>query len=175
MAAMITGAIGITVANPTDVVKVRLQNQGNPLFKDQIKTFYKGTTDCYVKIIRKEGVSALWTSWSANVVRNSVINAAEIASYDQYKQMLTHSGLMEEGTPCYLACAFGAGMTAAVFGSPFDVITTRHMNSPGVYKSPVDCAIQMVRSDGLGVLYKGFVPNVCRLGSFNICLWLTFE
>jgi solute carrier family 25 (mitochondrial uncoupling protein), member 8/9 len=27
IAAMITGAIGITVANPTDVVKVRLQNQ----------------------------------------------------------------------------------------------------------------------------------------------------
>jgi len=26
IAAMITGAIGITVANPTDVVKVRLQN-----------------------------------------------------------------------------------------------------------------------------------------------------
>ena len=27
MAALTTGAIGITVANPTDVVKVRLQNQ----------------------------------------------------------------------------------------------------------------------------------------------------
>jgi len=82
MAAMVTGAIGITVANPTDVVKVRLQNQGNPLSRDQAKTLYKGATDCYSKIIRNEGVSALWTSWSANVVRNSIINTAEIASYD---------------------------------------------------------------------------------------------
>ena len=79
---MITGAIGITVANPTDVVKVRLQNQvGQELFKKK-GVWYKGTVDCYSKIIKQEGVKGLWTSWSANVVRNSLINAAEIASYD---------------------------------------------------------------------------------------------
>lgn len=41
IAAMITGAIAISVANPTDVVKVRLQNQGNS------KLLYRGTLDCY--------------------------------------------------------------------------------------------------------------------------------
>ena len=83
IAAMITGSVAITVANPTDVVKVRLQNQSGSGEKK-----YKGSLDCYKKIWQHEGVKGLWTSWSANVVRNSVINAAELASYDQYKQIL---------------------------------------------------------------------------------------
>jgi len=82
LAAMITGAIGITVANPTDVVKVRLQNQTKSAHFKTKGVWYKGTIDCYQKTITNEGIAGLWTSWSANVVRNSIINAAEIASYD---------------------------------------------------------------------------------------------
>jgi solute carrier family 25 (mitochondrial uncoupling protein), member 8/9 len=41
--------------------------------------------DCYKKIIAKEGVTGLWTGMVPNIMRNSIINAAEIASYDQYK------------------------------------------------------------------------------------------
>jgi solute carrier family 25 uncoupling protein 8/9 len=56
LAALTTGAIGITVANPTDVVKVRLQNQrkndlisGDKSSKLTVK--YNGTLDCYKKTI----------------------------------------------------------------------------------------------------------------------------
>ena len=49
---------------------------------------YRGSVDCYKKIIEYEGIRGLWTSWSANVVRNSLINAVELASYDHYKQVI---------------------------------------------------------------------------------------
>lgn len=137
--------------------------------------YYNGTFDCYAKIIKHEGIKGLWTSWSANVVRNSLINCAELASYDQYKQMILERELMRDATPCYLTCAFGAGFTACIFGSPLDVLTTRHMNSPGKYKSPLDCGIQIVKNEGPLALYKGFVPNVLRLGVFNMVLQVTIE
>lgn len=120
------------MANPTDVVKVRLQNQGQGAVKR-----YSGTLDCYRKIVAQEGVRGLWTSWSANCVRNSIINAAELASYDQYKQMITQSNLMDDAPPCHMLCAFSAGFTAVVFGSPLDFCTTRQMNNPTLYKSPI--------------------------------------
>jgi|TARA_B110000285_G_C15017241_1_gene559680 hypothetical protein len=82
---------------------------------------------------------------------------------------------MEDGTAVVLTSAFGAGFTACVFGSPLDVVTTRHMNSPGKYKSPVDVLQKIIKKEGIKVLYKGFVPNVCRLGFFNMILWLTLE
>lgn len=35
----------------------------------------------------QEGVGALWTGLGPNVMRNAIINAAELASYDQVKQV----------------------------------------------------------------------------------------
>jgi len=35
----------------------------------------------------QEGLGALWTGLGPNVARNAIINAAELASYDQVKQV----------------------------------------------------------------------------------------
>lgn len=44
--------------------------------------------DCYRQIYKEGGLKGLWVGWGPNVMRNSIINAAELASYDQYKQMV---------------------------------------------------------------------------------------
>ena len=49
---------------------------------------YSGSIDCYRQIFQEGGVKGLWVGWGPNVMRNSIINAAELASYDQYKQMV---------------------------------------------------------------------------------------
>jgi solute carrier family 25 uncoupling protein 8/9 len=79
IAGLITGAIGISVANPTDVVKIRLQAQGSMKPSERR---YTGTLDCYRKIIAADGVPGLWVGIIPNIMRNSIMNAAEIASYD---------------------------------------------------------------------------------------------
>ena len=30
-------------------------------------------------------------------------------------------------------------------------------------------------NEGIFAFYKGFVPNIVRMGGFNMALWLTFE
>lgn len=35
----------------------------------------------------QEGLTALWTGIGPNIARNAIINAAELASYDQVKQV----------------------------------------------------------------------------------------
>ena len=39
----------------------------------------------YGMIVRQEGVKALWTGTTPNIARNSVVNAAELATYDQVR------------------------------------------------------------------------------------------
>jgi|TARA_B110001450_G_C17569939_1_gene460345 solute carrier family 25 uncoupling protein 8/9 len=78
---MITGTIGITVANPTDLVKIKMQAQGAGKING-IPPVYTGSMNCYTTLIREGGVKNLWTGWGPNCIRNSVINAAELASYD---------------------------------------------------------------------------------------------
>lgn len=85
LAGLCTGAIGISVANPTDVVKVKMQAQARTTGSGPVK--YTGCLDCYSKIYKADGLPGLWVGIIPNILRNSVINAAEIASYDQYKQM----------------------------------------------------------------------------------------
>ena len=80
LAGMTSGALAITVANPTDVVKIRLQAQSRS--SDPTQKKYNGAIDCYRKIIAADGVAGLWVGVFPNILRNSVINAAEIAAYD---------------------------------------------------------------------------------------------
>lgn len=170
-AAMATGTIGICVANPTDLVKVRMQSQ-RAAGPNQPK-LYSGTIDCYRKIYAAGGVPAFWTGIIPNILRNSVINAAEIASYDQYKQMMLQYTRIKDGVTLHILCATMAGFTACCFGSPFDVTKTRMM--AGKYTGVVDCVSQTFKQDGARAFYKGFTPNFLRLASWNITMFVCYE
>ena len=54
--------------------------------------------------------------FTANLVRNSVISATEIVTYDVTKQALLHRAGMEEGLPAHLAAAMTAGERTAAAG-----------------------------------------------------------
>lgn len=123
-AGLASGAIGISVANPTDVVKIRLQHQGS-----QPKELwrYNGSIDCYQKVIASDGIAGLWVGVVPNIMRNSIINAAELASYDQFKQIAVQWGI-KDSLSLHIACSFAAGFNAVIVGSPVDVLKTRIMN-----------------------------------------------
>ena len=79
-----TGGIAISIANPTDLVKVRLQAQGK---QAGAAPKYPSAIAAYRMIAKEEGVAALWTGVVPNITRNSVINATELATYDQVCQI----------------------------------------------------------------------------------------
>jgi solute carrier family 25 (mitochondrial uncoupling protein), member 8/9 len=171
LAAMMTGTIGISVANPTDLVKVRMQSQRSA--GPDTPKMYSGTIDCYRKIYAAGGIPGFWVGIVPNILRNSVINAAEIASYDQYKQMILQYIGLRDGVPLHILCASMAGFTACIFGSPFDVTKTRMM--AGKYKGVVDCVSSTYKAEGFLAFYKGFIPNFFRLASWNIVMFVSYE
>merc|ERR1712137_543315 len=70
-----TGTLAILVAQPTDVVKVRMQAAGN-------KKVYNGVWDAYKTIGRNEGVmNGLYRGTFPNIGRNCIINVAETVVY----------------------------------------------------------------------------------------------
>jgi solute carrier family 25 uncoupling protein 8/9 len=176
IAGLLTGAIGITVANPTDVVKIRFQAEGN--LPPGVPRRYSSTYNAYSTIIKNEGVKGLWTGWSANVARNAVINASELASYDQIKSYLLRNRYMEDGRLTHLVCGFAAGFCALIIGSPVDVMKTRIMNAKKgtgeQYSSVVDCFVRTCK-EGPKAFYSGFAANFLRLGSWNTVMFMTFE
>lgn len=81
------------------------------------------------KILTYFRVVGLWTGLGPNIIRNSIINAAEIATFDQVKDMIVRRNLMDDGIPCHLVSSAVAGFTACIVGSPVDVLKTRLMNA----------------------------------------------
>ena len=129
-AALTTGAVAISIASPTDLVKVRLQSEGK--LPPGAARRYPSAVQAYGIIARQEGVRALWTGLGPNVVRNSVMNAAELASYDQIKESLLATGLFVDDVKCHIASGLGAGFVATCIGSPgTDRRAVRAARSPG--------------------------------------------
>ncbi|KAJ6750244.1 hypothetical protein OIU85_000842 [Salix viminalis] len=172
LAALTTGAIGITVANPTDLVKVRLQAEGK--LPAGVPRRYSGALNAYSTILRQEGVGALWTGIGPNIARNAIINAAELASYDQVKETILKIPGFTDNVVTHLFAGLGAGFFAVCIGSPVDVVKSRMMGD-STYKNTLDCFIKTLKNDGPLAFYKGFIPNFGRLGSWNVIMFLTLE
>ena len=102
---LLPGALAISVASPTDLVKVRMQAEGklpagyvtvsrpvlaSPESLSSTPRRYPSAVAAYGIIARTEGVRGLWTGVGPNIGRNALINAAELASYDQVRRVLMH-------------------------------------------------------------------------------------
>ncbi|XP_057955480.1 mitochondrial uncoupling protein 2 [Malania oleifera] len=172
LAALTAGALAIAVANPTDLVKVRLQIEGR--LPVGLPRHYSGALSAYYTIVRQEGLGALWTGLGPNIARNAIINAAELASYDQIKQTILKIPGFTDGIFTHLIAGLGAGFFAVCIGSPVDVVKSRMMGD-STYKSTLDCFFKTLRNEGPFAFYKGFFPNFVRLGSWNVIMFLSLE
>lgn len=170
LAGVTTGATAVLIAQPTDVVKVRLQAQKRGAGR------YTGVWHAYKSIGTDEGVKGLWKGLGPNVARNAIVTACELVSYDLIKENILRRNLMSDNMPCHFVSAFGAGLVTTIIASPVDVVKTRFMNSPaGSYRGALHCAYRMLTNEGPFAFYKGFVPSFLRLGSWNIVMFVTFE
>ncbi|XP_030055871.1 mitochondrial uncoupling protein 2 [Microcaecilia unicolor] len=173
LAGCTTGAVAVTFAQPTDVVKVRFQAHVKVIHGDRR---YNGTMDAYKTIAKEEGMRGLWKGTLPNITRNAIVNCAELVTYDLIKEALLKHTLLTDNLPCHFLAAFGAGFCATIVASPVDVVKTRYMNSvPGQYSSALNCALTMGINEGTTAFYKGFMPAFLRLGSWNIVMFVTYE
>lgn len=69
---------------PFDTIRRRLQMQSE---KPKEEWIYKGTTDCFAKIVKEEGASALFKGAGANALR-TVGSALVLVLYDEIKALM---------------------------------------------------------------------------------------
>mmetsp|Transcript_999 Transcript_999/g.3269 ORF Transcript_999/g.3269 Transcript_999/m.3269 type:complete len:288 (-) Transcript_999:475-1338(-) len=161
----------MVVGNPFDVLKVRFQRAPTQEWSLDPRVVNS--------IIRTEGfIGGLYSGFMPNLTRNLIIGSAELVAYFQGKQYLIETrGWRPDDTFTHVMASAFAGLTAAVLGSPMDVVGTRVMQSEAVAEGiswPLYAA-RMLRTEGVQAFYRGFFPNWARLTSFNLVLWLTFE
>ncbi|XP_074844236.1 kidney mitochondrial carrier protein 1 [Carettochelys insculpta] len=171
---ILSGVISSSIANPTDVLKIRMQAQGSVI--------QGGMMGNFIHIYQNEGTRGLWKGVSLTAQRAAIVVGVELPVYDLTKKHLIMSGLMGDTVYTHFLSSFTCGLAGALASNPIDVVRTRMMNQRRIqdgthsgYKGTLDCLLQTWRYEGFFALYKGFWPNWLRLGPWNIIFFLTYE
>eukprot|EP01018_Ginkgo_biloba_P035073 Gb_34130 [translate_table: standard] len=173
------GIVGSAVANPTDIVIVRMQASSHGAATEWK---YNGPFHAFASIVKTEGITGLYRGIGPTVQRAGILNAAQVPSYDHAKHIILNAGLLQEGVACHLVSSMIAGFVTAIVISPVDLVRTRIMQQAvqedgqgALYSSSFDCLKKTVRSEGVLGLYKGFVPVWLRISPHTIVTFFVFE
>ncbi len=80
------GFIGSLVGNPADLSLVRMQADAR-LPVEQRRN-YTSVVNAFSRIVKDEGVAALWRGATPTVIRAIVLNLAMLSSYDEAKEFI---------------------------------------------------------------------------------------
>lgn len=175
LAGAMSGSLGQLVANPFDVVKVRIQADGRLKSMGQTPR-YQGTLDALARIPREEGLAGFYKGLGPSIGRAAVINGCGIASYDWSKLQVLRLTGQEKGLVPQVLGSLVSGLVSALVSTPFDVIKTRMMNQPKdakLYANSLDCVLKTAKAEGVLGLYKGFLPAYARLAPHRVVHFVT--
>ena len=102
------------------------------------------------------GFSATVASTPADVVKTRLMSQS--ASAPQYRGSSPSASTRRPRSAVAPRCSAPATLSARLSGPGF-----------------VDCVVQLVRQEGVGVLYRGFWPTWARLGPWQMTFWLSYE
>lgn len=164
------GALGSLAGNPFDVLKTQMMTTEGVEAPSIAKTAGN--------LFSKQGISGFYRGIEANVARAMVLNGTKMACYDQIKGTIVASGVVPSGIPTQFCSAFGAGFFMACTVAPFDMVRTRLMNQPPdakLYNGAFDCVAKILKAEGPGGFYRGFIPIWMRFAPTTCMQLIIFE
>ncbi|XP_014211319.1 solute carrier family 25 member 35-like [Copidosoma floridanum] len=145
--------------NPVDVIKIRMQLQGE-LIRGPYPKVYRNTLHAFYIIARTEGVLALQLGLMPALVFQVFLNGTRLGTYHwakRYGIILNEKGETSIGKTA-LVSGF-AGITGAVIGSPFYLVKTQ-LQSQSTKSGMIPAFRHLWRMHGFFGLYRGWYANL---------------
>eukprot|EP00013_Stygamoeba_regulata_P006071 CAMPEP_0177639928 /NCGR_PEP_ID=MMETSP0447-20121125/6277_1 /TAXON_ID=0 /ORGANISM="Stygamoeba regulata, Strain BSH-02190019" /LENGTH=305 /DNA_ID=CAMNT_0019141977 /DNA_START=225 /DNA_END=1142 /DNA_ORIENTATION=- len=152
------------VTNPVDVVKTKLQLQGE-LGSNRVRG-YNGVLGGMWRIGREEGLAGLYRGVSASVLREAVYSSLRLGLYEPIKEVLGATD--PTSTPLWtkFLAAGTSGAIGAAISTPTDLVKVRFQSvlpgQPKPYRSTLHAFVEIFRQGGLRALYVGTNANTQR-------------
>ncbi|XP_071776034.1 tricarboxylate transport protein B, mitochondrial [Centroberyx gerrardi] len=150
----------IVVVCPMETIKVKFihdQSSANPK--------YKGFVHGVREIIRAQGLSGTYQGLTATVLKQGSNQAIRFYVMTSLRNWYKGDDPNKAINPVITGLFGAIAGAASVFGNtPLDVIKTRMQGLEAhKYKSTLDCAVKILRHEGLKAFYKGTVPRLGRV------------
>lgn len=175
---MAAGAVGAFFGTPAEISLIRMTADGR--LPPAERRGYKNVFDALFRITKEEGVLTLWRGCVPTIGRAMVVNAAQLASYSQAKQVLISSGYFKDNIMCHFAASMISGLITTAASMPVDIAKTRIQNMKTIngkpeYRGAIDVLTKVIRSEGFFSLWKGFTPYYARLGPHTVLTFIFLE
>ena len=175
---MIGGCAAAVVGTPAELVLIRMTADGR-LPPDQRRN-YKNAIDALLRVSREEGVMTLWRGCLPTMGRSMVVNAAQLSSYTQSKQLLLTTAYFEDNILCHLTASMISGLVTALASMPVDIAKTRIQNMRTIdgkpeYRGTLDVLYRVLRHEGVLALWKGLTPYYGRVGPHTVLTFIFLE
>ncbi|XP_061585481.1 tricarboxylate transport protein B, mitochondrial [Cololabis saira] len=150
----------VLVVCPMETIKVKFihdQTSANPKYRG----FFHGVRE----IVHTHGLKGTYQGLTATVLKQGSNQAIRFYVMTSLKNWYKGDDPNKSINPL-MTGAFGAiAGAASVFGNtPLDVIKTRMQGLEAhKYKSTLDCAVKILRHEGVAAFYKGTVPRLGRV------------
>jgi len=172
LAGMGAGASQVIFTNPLEIVKIRLQVQGEAV---KFGVQPKGA----LTIVRELGLTGLYKGAAACLLRDIPFSGIYFPTYAFMKEWLTDPNKGKPDGITLLMAGTIAGIPAASLATPADVIKTRLQvearKGQQTYKNIPDCAVKIWQTEGWRAFWKGTGARVFRSSpQFGVTL-LSYE
>ncbi|KAL8679106.1 MAG: hypothetical protein Q9186_004601 [Xanthomendoza sp. 1 TL-2023] len=167
-----SGFLGGIAGNPADVLNVRMQHDA--ALPTPQRRNYAHALNGLIRMTREEGWRSLFRGVLPNSMRAVLMTASQLASYDGFKRLILDHTAFEDDTATHFSASFLAGLLATTVCSPVDVVKTRIM-SAREQEGLKGLLGRIYRVEGVGWMFKGWVPSFVRLGPHTVVTFLFLE
>ncbi|XP_057311165.1 mitochondrial glycine transporter B-like isoform X1 [Hydractinia symbiolongicarpus] len=126
-------------------------------------------------IWRVEGLSGLYSGFSATIARDAPFSGLYLMFYSQGKKIASQGFIDEPGVKTHFLCGVVAGLLASVVSHPADVIKTQMQLYPSRYQNTIHCAKIIHAEHGTIGFLRGMVPRCLRRTLISALSWTVFE
>jgi len=158
VAGAVSGAVGAFVSNPFEIVRVKVQAQN--------LESSAGPRHFCSQMLQKDGVPGFYKAAGVSMVLMMACSSVNLTIYTLLRETATQRFQMDDGPLVDASSALVSGFFATLAMNPLDVLRTRLMTqpSPSPYRSSIDAALHIARTEGAAAFLKGFIPSFLRIG-----------
>jgi len=170
IAGFLGGVCQTYVGQPFDTVKVRMQTSarlGSGFVKTGFLTF------------RNEGFRGLYHGTTPALLFGLLENTIAFGVNEELKRYLLarrrEEGRKDLPVEQLAFCGAAGGFVHCMFSCPTEVVKCKLQVAGTPYRGPLDCARSILKTQGIGGLYVGFVPFVLREIPFYLIFFSSYE
>ncbi|KAK9707676.1 Mitochondrial oxaloacetate carrier protein [Basidiobolus ranarum] len=185
VSACLATCAAVTFSNPWEVVKTRLQLQGELTAKNAGLRPYNNSFSALTIIFKTEGIRGLQKGLGPAYCYQVAMNGTRFTLYDPFKSFFNEILSSDDAMTTAVIAGAASGVCAAAISSPFYLVKTRMQsysptNAIGYqhhYKSTFSGLSQIFRQEGIRGLFRGVdaammrtsIGSAAQLSSYDKC------